>query len=86
MIYCDKIGHLISSTSFDELHEFASKIGLRREWFQEKDVWSHYDLTSPRMIQKAISAGAKLVSPKVLVLIIHGFTEEEAILKIKRVG
>lgn len=44
MIYFDRYGHLISSKSLEELHAFAEKIGLRREWFQYKDKQSHYDL------------------------------------------
>ena len=42
-------GHLQADTA-EELHVFAARMGLRREWFQstpgrpEKD---HYDLTAP---------------------------------------
>jgi hypothetical protein len=42
-------GHLQAGTA-EELHAFAARMGLRREWFQstpgrpEKD---HYDLTGP---------------------------------------
>jgi Protein of unknown function (DUF4031) len=40
-------GHLQADT-VQELHEFAARIGLRREWFQSKPgrpEHDHYDLT-----------------------------------------
>ena len=40
-------GHLQADT-LDELHEFADRMGLRREWFQSKPGRpenDHYDLT-----------------------------------------
>jgi Protein of unknown function (DUF4031) len=44
-----------------ELHEFARKLGLRREWFQgpPKHPWprSHYDVTDSKRL-KAIELGA----------------------------
>lgn len=52
-------GHLQADTG-EELHEFAARLGLRREWFQtkpgrpEKD---HYDLTRP-LREQAIAFGA----------------------------
>jgi hypothetical protein len=62
MIYTDGI-HLISSTSESELHRFAEMIGLKKAWFQNKPgKHPHYDLTSIRMSNKAISWGANLVS------------------------
>lgn len=32
----------------EELHEFAAKIGMRREWFQDHRVIPHYDLVKLR--------------------------------------
>lgn len=32
--------HLVSDASYDELHAFAARLGLRREWFQG----DHYDV------------------------------------------
>jgi len=48
-------GHLLTS-DVEELHEFAKKIGLKREWFQEKTA-PHYDLTANKRRQ-AIDNGA----------------------------
>jgi hypothetical protein len=38
--------HLFSD-SVEELHSFAEKMGLQREWFQDKRV-PHYDLTESK--------------------------------------
>jgi hypothetical protein len=52
MIYVDELFfwpgkgewcHLWADTT-DELHEFAEKIGLKRNWFQDKKRFPHYDL------------------------------------------
>ncbi len=67
MVLCDKTGHLISDTSWDELHNFAAKMGLKREWFQEAGRLSHYDLTTSRAKKTAVNMGAKLVSSKQIV-------------------
>lgn len=56
-------GHL-TTTDIDELHELAAKIGLRREWFQDK-TFPHYDVQR-RKRQLAIAAGAvprEMLSP-----------------------
>ena len=37
--------HLVADT-LDELHRFATILGLRREWFQIKSSYPHYDVTS----------------------------------------
>jgi hypothetical protein len=42
--------------SEEELHEFANKIGMKSEWFQNKKL-PHYDLTVKRR-QLALSLGA----------------------------
>lgn len=68
MIYTDSMGHLISDTNIEELHRFAKKIGLKREWFQNHDIrYPHYDLTTENMKRKAVRFGAAFVSPKELV-------------------
>ena len=48
--------HMTADT-LDELHAFATKIQLRRSWFQPHDRWPHYDLTAKRRIV-AIEKGA----------------------------
>jgi len=67
MVIFDKIGHMISDESWEELHQFAHKIGLKREWFQEKEDLSHYDLTTQRMKVRAVHFGARLVTPREIV-------------------
>ena len=54
--------HMTSDTSQEELHKFAQKIGLRRQWFQHgnKPTW-HYDL-SPLFRARAVANGAKEIS------------------------
>jgi hypothetical protein len=52
-------GHMQADT-LDELHAFAVRIGMRREWFQTKPGRAendHYDLTGPGR-QLAITLGA----------------------------
>ena len=52
-------GHLQADTP-EELHEFASRIGLRREWFQTKHGRpenDHYDLTRKGR-ERALELGA----------------------------
>ncbi len=48
--------HMIADTSL-ELHNFARRIGLRREWYQCKSALPHYDL-SPTKRCLAIRLGA----------------------------
>ena len=43
--------------SLEELHEFAQKIGLKREWFQDRPRLPHYDLTVTRR-RVAVRVGA----------------------------
>jgi Protein of unknown function (DUF4031) len=52
-------GHMQADT-LDELHAFADRVGLRREWFQSKPGRpenDHYDLTRTRR-ELAIELGA----------------------------
>jgi len=47
--------HLIADSVY-ELHRFAEKLGLKKEWFQEKPS-PHYDLTRSKRA-KAVELGA----------------------------
>ena len=51
--------------SDEELHELASKIGLRREWFQKDARLPHYDLRPARRAA-AVANGAVQVSRRKL--------------------
>lgn len=53
--------HLTCDGDLAELHAFAKKIGLRREWFQDRLSGAHYDLTARRRAA-AVAAGAVEVS------------------------
>jgi len=63
MILIDKQGHLVSTESEDELHEFALRIGLRRAWFQR----GHYDVIGRVIYGRALTQGANLVPSQQLV-------------------
>ncbi len=62
MIITDGL-HLTSTIGEEELHSFARRIGLKREWYQTPAIHGHYDLTRPRALARAIELGAKAVSP-----------------------
>lgn len=57
--------HLVAD-DLDELHAFARRVGLRREWFQDGPR-PHYDLTTHRALERALHAGAKRVSRRAAV-------------------
>lgn len=52
-------GHILT-TDLDELHALAEKIGLKREWFQDK-TFPHYDVQR-RKRELAIQNGAVEIS------------------------
>lgn len=54
--------HLVSDTSYDELHEFADRLGLERRWFQG----DHYDVPTHVRLE-AIALGAVPVDSRQLV-------------------
>lgn len=61
--------HMVSDVDEAELHAFAARIGLRREWFQsrpDKASAAHYDLTPPRRA-RALQLGAVAVTARELV-------------------
>ena len=53
--------HLVSDHSYEELHDFAGRLGLRRTWFQG----DHYDIPAHVRLQ-AIALGAEAVPARVL--------------------
>jgi predicted kinase len=53
----DRWCHMATDGSFDELHAFAARLGLRRPWFQR----DHYDLP-PHGRAAAVALGAEEVS------------------------
>lgn len=61
--------HMVSDVSEEELHEFAARIGLRREWAQlrPKASAAHYDLM-PWRRALAVKLGAVEVSRRELVM------------------
>ena len=54
--------HLVSDESYEELHAFAARLGLRREWFQG----DHYDVPV-EVRDQALTLGAHAVPSAVLV-------------------
>lgn len=54
--------HLTTDGTLDDLHAFAARIGLRREWFQGT-TYPHYDLTAAKR-DEAMVAGAVFVTAR----------------------
>ena len=48
--------HLVAD-SLDELHAFATSLGLKRAWFQGKASYPHYDVTTG-VRERAMEMGA----------------------------
>jgi len=71
MILIDVYGHMVATESEEELHEFAQKMGLKREWFQQPQKHmmrhAHYDLTTKTKLGQALDAGASLVRTKEII-------------------
>lgn len=56
----ERWGHLwchLWSDDLDALHAIAEAVGMRREWFQDRAGFPHYDL-SPQGREAAIALGA----------------------------
>lgn len=49
--------HLFTDGPNEELHAFAARLGLKRDWFQRSASGPHYDLTGPKRT-KAVQLGA----------------------------
>jgi Protein of unknown function (DUF4031) len=59
----DRWSHLVADDE-DELHEFATRLGMRREWYQHKRTrphQGHYDVPE-RIRERAVALGAQTVS------------------------
>ena len=65
--------HMATDGSFDELHEFAARLGLRRAWFQR----DHYDLPAHGRAA-AVALGAQEVATAELLLRMAGPRGERA--------
>lgn len=64
--------HLFADT-VQELHAFAKKLGLKREWFQVGRVgFPHYDLAGGTWRARAIAQGAIEVPNRLAVRLVHG--------------
>jgi len=69
-ILIDSKGHMVSTTSVQELHIFAISIGLRPEWYQAPRRAfknGHYDLTAQNKVNRALLDGAHPVSTRNLI-------------------
>ncbi|HET7037325.1 MAG TPA: DUF4031 domain-containing protein [Thermomicrobiaceae bacterium] len=62
--------HLVSDGGEPELHGFAARLGLRREWFQARSRHPHYDLP-PAGRERAIELGAVPVSSRELIRLLR---------------
>ncbi len=50
------MSHLLADSA-EELHEFAGRLGLRREWFQAAGAIPHYDVSQTKR-RAALQLGA----------------------------
>lgn len=57
---CVKWSHMFADSE-EELHEFAAKLGLRREWFQNKKHFPHYDIVGSKF-KLALELGAQEIN------------------------
>lgn len=57
--------HLVADST-DELHAFADRLGLRRQWFQVRSTYPHYDVTAA-MQKKALRLGARSADRRTIV-------------------
>ncbi len=69
-IYTDGT-HLVTDGPEHMLHNFASRIRLKRSWHQDNGSYPHYDLTSENKRAQAIEHGAVRVSTRELVTLMR---------------
>ena len=58
--------HLVAD-SLEELHRFADKLGLQRNWFQSHASYPHYDVTAS-VKMKALKLGALAANREQLIM------------------
>lgn len=60
MIFLDKMGHLYSDESWQELYDFAvKKLKLKSNWNHYSRNFLHFDLTTAGKRNQALALGAK---------------------------
>ena len=62
ILYRSKRRHHMAADSLDELHAFATGIGVKRCWYHSVKRHPHYDITDEQR-ERAIQAGALAVDP-----------------------
>lgn len=71
----DKACHMFAADpDLEKLHAFASRLGLKRSWFQDKSSMPHYDLTESKR-RAAVAAGAVEVDRYVTVSVMDKWRE-----------
>lgn len=65
--------HLIADDEV-ELHDFALRLGLKREWYQTESSLCHYDIAKETR-ERAVAMGAVELSRKTMVLRIRAARE-----------
>ncbi len=64
--WCHMMTDDLTPAGLDELHAMAERIGMRREWFQDKPHYPHYDLRPSKRVL-ALQFGAEAVTGTELV-------------------
>jgi hypothetical protein len=72
MIYTDGV-HLVSDESEEELHEFAQRIGCKRQWFEHSiginPKHPHYNVWG-MILKRALQEGAIKCTPREIVPVV----------------
>jgi len=72
-----KMSHLLADT-LEELHAMARRVGLKREWFQDRKT-PHYDLCQAKR-RLAVRAGAVEIDRRRTVALIRAWRARKEIL------